>query len=87
MGSEKSVTQVGNGSVGKAENKNVGVGIGNGVFVGGGVKDGIIEGVSVARLENSLTPQDKVKKIVLIKRNKSFKSFSFPFLTMVSHFS
>jgi hypothetical protein len=87
MGSEKSVTQVGNGSVGKAENENVGVGIGNGVFVDGGVKDGIIEGVSVASVENSLTPQAKVRKIVLIERNKSFKSFIFPFLTMVGHFS
>ena len=86
MGSEKSVTQAGNGNAWGVENKNVGVEIGVGVCIDSGVMDGMIVndlfGTSARSAGRSSAPQAKVNMIVLIKKNKDFISFIFPFHKM-----
>jgi hypothetical protein len=85
MGSEKSATQAGNDDAWGVGNENVGVEIRIGVFVDSGVMDAIIEGSFIGSIENSLTPQAKVKVIVLTKKNNSLKSFIFPFLQIIGN--
>lgn len=84
MGSEKSVTQAGNGNGWEVENNTVGVKIGVGVGVEIGVMDGTMVnglfGPAAGSARRSPAPHANIKITVLNKKKKCLISFIFLFL-------